>query len=144
LYGADIGFEFHATNKVTLTGSYSYLSEECMDFNGDGDCFGVTDVALNAPQNKSSFGVQFDDKSSGVFLGGRVRYSDGFPMNSGVYLGDVESYTVVDVNGGYRVHGYKGFLISATINNLFNNKHQEWIGAPAMGMLALLKVQFEM
>jgi iron complex outermembrane receptor protein len=65
-------------------------------------------------------------------------------MNSGVYVGDVESYAVVDVNGGYRVPGYKGFIISATINNLLNNKHQEWIGAPELGILGLLKVQFEM
>ncbi len=144
LYGADIGLELHATDKVTLTGSYSYLSKECMDFNDDGSCFGVTDVALNAPKNKGSLGGQFDDKSSGVFIGGRIRYNDGFPMNSGVYVGDVEGYTVVDVNGGYRVPGYKGLIISATINNLFNNKHREWIGAPELGFLGLLKVQFEM
>ena len=142
-YGADVGFEFHPSDKVTMTGSYSLVSEDCHDFNDDGICTGSTDVALNAPKNKGSFGLRYDDKTVGTFAGGRVRYSNGFPMNSGVYVGEVETYTVLDLNFGYRVPGYRGFIVSLTLNNALNNLHQEFIGAPQIGRLGLLKLQYE-
>ena len=68
--------------------------------------------------------------------------SGEFPMNSGVYVGTVESYTVLDVNLAYRVPGYDDFIISATVNNVLNNEHQEFIGAPEMGRVALVKLQY--
>jgi outer membrane receptor protein involved in Fe transport len=40
------------------------------------------------------------------------------------------------------VPGYQGFIVSATVNNLFDNEHQEFVGAPAMGRIALVKVQY--
>ena len=30
-----------------------------------------------------------------------MRYVAGFPMNSGVYIGDVESYYTIDLSAGY-------------------------------------------
>ena len=33
LWGADLGFEFHVTSEVIVTGSFSFVSEECFDFN---------------------------------------------------------------------------------------------------------------
>lgn len=142
-YGADVGFEFHASAKVTMTGSYSRVSEDCHDFNDDGICTGSTDVALNAPKNKGSLGFRYDNKLVGTFAGGRVRSTNGFPMNSGVYVGDVEAYSVLDLNFGYRVPGYSGFIVSLTLNNALNNLHQEFIGAPQIGRLGLLKFQYE-
>jgi len=142
LWGADLGFEFLATDKWSFTGSYSYVSEECFDFNNDGDCAGAADVALNAPTNKGTFGARYDNKGAGTVVGFRVRYSDAFPMNSGVYVGTVDSYTVMDVNLAYRVPGYKGFIMSLTLNNAFGNVHREFIGAPEIGRIGLLKVQY--
>ena len=142
-YGADLGLEYHATDKVTMIGSYSRVSADCHDLNNDGICTGSTDIALNAPMNKGSFGMRYDNKLAGTFVNGRVRYSDGFPMNSGVYVGDVESYSVFDLNFGYRVPGYSGMIVSVTLNNAFNKLHQEFIGAPRMGRIGMLKIQYE-
>ncbi len=142
-YGADLGLEYHATDKVTMIGSYSRVSADCHDLNNDGICTGSTDIALNAPKNKGSFGMRYDNKLAGTFVNGRVRYSDGFPMNSGVYVGDVESYSVFDLNFGYRVPGYSGMIVSVTLNNAFNKLHQEFIGAPRMGRIGMLKIQYE-
>lgn len=142
-YGADFGFEFHATNRVTLTGSYSRMSEECFDFDGEPGCTGSQDIALNAPTDKGSFGINYDNKVVGTFISGRVRISGAFPMNSGVYQGDVDGYQVLDLNMGYRVPGYTGFIVSLTLNNALNNLHQEFIGAPFMGRVGMLKLQYE-
>jgi len=64
-------------------------------------------------------------------------------MNSGVYVGTVEGYTVLDANVAYRVPGYQGFIVSLTVNNVFDNRHQEFIGAPRMDRIGLLQVQYE-
>ncbi|HAC07812.1 MAG TPA: hypothetical protein EYM78_03340 [Gemmatimonadetes bacterium] len=140
-YGADFGFEFHATDRVTLNGSYSHVSEECFDFDGEAGCAG-RDIALNAPTDKGSFGVSYDNKVAGTFISGRVRVSGAFPMNSGVYQGDVAGYQVLDLNMGYRVPGYTGFIVSLTLNNALNNLHQEFIGAPFIGRVGMVKLQY--
>ncbi len=142
-YGLDLGFELFATDDISISGSYSWVSDDCHDFNNDGECFSSADVALNAPKNKGSIGINYDNKRVGTFLSARVRYSDSFPMNSGVFVGQVDSYTVLDLNLGYRVPGFSGFIVSVTLNNAFNNLHREFVGAPEMGRIGLLKVQYE-
>ena len=144
LWGTDIGFEAYATEELVFTGSYSWVSKECFDFNADGNCSSSADIALNAPTNKGSVGFRFDDPARGFLFGARARYTDEFPMNSGVYVGTVDNYTVFDANAAYRVPGYQGFIVSLTVNNVFDNRHREFIGAPEMGTLALLQVQYQL
>ena len=140
--GMDLGMEAHVTDQVTLSGSYSYVSDECYDVDNDGSCLGSQDIALNAPTSKGAIGLDVDNKVSGVFYGARLRMSAGFPVNSGVYRDVLEAVNVVDMNAGYRLPG-TGTTISTTINNVFNNKHKQFVGVPDMGILALLQVQFE-
>lgn len=142
LWGADLGFQFLASDKVSFTGSFSYVSDECFDFNNDGSCTSSADVALNAPRTKGSLGARFDDKVSGFSIEGRVRYSEGFPMNSGVFIGQVNSYTVVDANMAYSLPWASGARIALTATNLFDNMHQEFIGAPRLGRLVLAQLQY--
>ena len=47
-------------------------------------------------------------------------------------------------NVAYRVPGYQGFIVSLTVNNIFDNRHQELIGAPQMGRIGLVQVQYEL
>ena len=142
ILGVDLGMEAHLSDKVSLTGSYSRVSDECYDANSNSSCLDSEDIALNAPTNKGSIGLNVDDKVGGAFFGARMRMSGGFPVNSGVYSGNIDAFNVVDVNAGYRLPG-TGTTISATINNMLNDKHREFIGVPEMGILALLQVQFE-
>ena len=143
LWGADVGVEVAATSQLFLTGTYSWVSKECFDFNADGGCASSADIALNAPTNKASLGFRFDHAESGLLFGARARYSDAFPMNSGVFVGEVDSYTVVDANVAYRVPRLPGFIASLTVNNLLNNEHREFVGAPEIGTVALVKLQYE-
>ena len=143
LWGTDFGVEAYATDDLVVSGSYSWVSKECFDFNDDGNCMSTADIALNAPRNKASLGLRYDDKARGFLYGARARLVEEFPMNSGVYVGTVEGYTVLDANVAYRVPGYQGFIVSLTVNNVFDNRHQEFIGAPRMGRIGLLQVQYE-
>ncbi len=143
MWGTDLGFEAFVTDRLALTGSYSFVSEECFDFDEDGDCTGSQDVSLNAPAHKGAVGARYSSAASGITLGGQLRMSAGFPMNSGVFVGDVDGFAVVDLNAAYRVPGYQGFIVSLTVNNALDHEHREFIGAPEVGMVALLKVQYE-
>lgn len=142
LWGADMGFQFLATNRFSVNGSLSWVSEECFDFNEDGGCTSSSDISLNAPKIKGSFGARYVDQISGLSLDGRVRYSDDFIMNSGVYLGPVDSYAVVDANIGYKLPVAAEAMVSLTVSNIFDNVHREFVGAPELGRLALVKLQY--
>jgi outer membrane receptor for ferrienterochelin and colicins len=142
LWGTDIGFEAYATEELIISGSYSYVSEECFDVDEDQACSSAADIALNAPTNKGTLGARYLFRNAGLEIGGRARYSERFLMNSGVYVGTVDEFTVFDANVAWRVPGYDGLIASLTVNNLTDNKHQEFVGAPEIGRLALLKLQY--
>jgi iron complex outermembrane receptor protein len=79
----------------------------------------------------------------GLEFGARGRFSEAFAMNSGVYVGQVQKFTVFDANVAWRVPSYDGLIVSLTVNNLADNKHQEFIGAPEIGRIGMLKLQYE-
>ena len=61
-------------------------------------------------------------------------------MNSGVYVGEVDSYTVVDANLVYNLPIQFGAALKLDVSNLLNNKHRESVGAPKIGRLAFLQL----
>ena len=150
-WGADLSAEILVTDRLQISGNYSLVSDDCFvqedDGEGghehDGDCTGLQDIALNAPRNKGSVGFTFDDRAAGFTLGARVRFTDGFPMNSGVYIGRVERYGVVDASIGYELPFRRGTRLSLTANNVTNNLHREFVGAPEVGRLLLLRVHYD-
>jgi len=142
-YGVDLGAEILATDRVSFNGAFSWVSEECFDFNDDGDCTSAVDVSLNAPTAKGSVGARFQDRSTGITVGARGRFSDTFVMNSGVYVGEVDSYAVADANVTYDLTAIPGASVTLSVNNIFGNVHQEFVGAPALGRLAMLRLTYD-
>ena len=142
-WGADLAARFLVSDMVQLDGNYSFQSEDCFDFEEDGSCVGSQDIALNAPNHKGSFGLTIDDRSAGYTLGARVRFNAGFPMNSGVYLGEVDGYQVVDASVGYQLPFQPGAHVSLTANNILNNMHREFVGAPEIGRMLLLRLRYD-
>ncbi len=142
-WGADLAAQVRLTNRLRLSTNYSYQSDECFDFNDDGNCRSTEDVALNAPNHKGSVGMIYDDQVGGLSASGRVRMSGAFPMNSGVYVGDVEGFGVVDASVSYRLPFQRNATVSFTANNLLNNLHQEFVGAPELGRLLLARIKYD-
>ena len=142
-WGADLSAQILVSDRLRINGSYSFLSDDCFAEEEDGDCTGLHDIALNAPRNKGSFGFTFDDRAAGFTLQGRVRMTNGFPMNSGVYSGKVTGYEVVDASISYALPFRRGTRLSVTANNVLNNLHREFVGAPEVGRLLLLRVQYD-
>ncbi len=138
MWGSDLAAEVILSPRWSVLGNYSYTSK---NFFAASEVGGLTDVALNSPRHKGSAAVQLhQDAWNGE---ARVRYSDGFPMNSGVYVGDVEGYTLVDLNVGYRLPVGRGdALLSVSAQNLFNEKTRQFIGAPEIGRMVMTRISF--
>lgn len=143
LWGADLAFQFLATDRLSFTGSYSHVSEECFDFDEDGGCSSARDIALNAPANKGALGIRWDDKVSGISIDGRIRMTEEFRMNSGVYIGTVEGYHSIDLNVGYQLPFATGATLTFTATNVTDNVHREFVGVPQIGRLMLVRLLYE-
>jgi iron complex outermembrane receptor protein len=137
-WGGDVAFDVLLTDRVSMNGSYSYVNK---NFFPRSEVGGVSDVALNAPKNKAALGLAYREQPSGLAVDVRGRWNDEFPMNSGVFVGTVESYTVVDASVAYRFPFAQNTILSVNVQNLFGDKHREFIGAPELGRLVLSQVQ---
>ena len=142
-WGTDLAAQIIATDRLRIDANYSFQSDECFDFNEDGLCTSSDDIALNAPNHKGSVGFTFDDRAAGFSFGGRLRMTTGFPMNSGVYRGDVDGYGILDVLMGYRLPFQPGTQVSLTANNVLNNLHREFVGAPEIGRMLVARVRYD-
>ncbi|MGI9078480.1 MAG: TonB-dependent receptor domain-containing protein [Gemmatimonadaceae bacterium] len=139
LWGADLAAEAIVTDRFAVSGTYSWVSDDFFDSEEGGGSFGV---ALNAPSSKGSIGARFRDDASGFSAEARGRFQKGFPMNSGVFIGQIESYSLVDAGASYRLPFTPGLRVSLNVQNIFDDKHREFIGAPELGRLAIVQAQY--
>jgi iron complex outermembrane receptor protein len=137
-WGADLAFDVLVTDRVSFNGAYSFVNK---NFFPRSEVGGVSDVALNAPKNKAALGVAYREQPTGISVDVRGRWIDDFPMNSGVFVGTVESYTVVDASVAYRIPFAQNTIVSVNVQNLFDDRHREFVGAPELGRLVLGQVQ---
>ncbi|MCZ6679034.1 MAG: TonB-dependent receptor [Candidatus Poribacteria bacterium] len=135
LYGADLNFTYYANRNWNFGGNYSYISKDFFE-NVDE----ISDIALNASKHKLGLSAQYLNPDLGLNTQLRLRYVDGFPVNSGVYVGEVDSYAVLDLNAGYDLPFFLNTRLSLTVQNLLDNKHQEFVGAPEIGRLSTVRL----
>ncbi|UCD63105.1 MAG: TonB-dependent receptor [Candidatus Zixiibacteriota bacterium] len=133
LFGVDLSLTYHFNEHWNISGNYSYISKNMFR-----DLDGVTDLAVNAPRHKFGGCVQYLSSRLGLDTRLNFRWVDGFPMNSGVYIGEVKRYAVFDLNIAYDLTS--STRVALTVQNLFDNRHAEFVGAPEMGRLAILRV----
>ncbi len=150
VYGLDLGLQFGVVDGLILSGTLSYV-----DKNFFANLDNVSDLALNAPKLKYTLGAEFHDPGLGLNAEVRFRHVDGFPVNSGVYIGQVPGYSVVDINVGCRVPFVEGITAGLSVQNLltwveggsgdaFSQRHAEFVGTPALGRLALARITYEL
>ena len=59
-------------------------------------------------------------------------------MDSGANAGDLEAFTVLDLTAAYDLPirtSSASITLNLNANNVLNNKHREFIGAPEIGRL---------
>ena len=135
LNGLDLNLTLFISPNWSVGGNYSFVSKDLFqDIDGSGD------IALNAPKNKFGANVQYFNTELGLGAGLRARFVEGFPVRSGVYVGDVESYYTLDLNAGYDIPFGPKPRFSFTVQNLLNRKHNQFVGTPDIGRLAIARL----
>jgi iron complex outermembrane receptor protein len=152
LWGADLSFALLLGRRLSLSGSYSFVSDNFFTASQLG---GIADLALNSPRNKASLSGRYHDERSGLSGELRARWVEGFPVASGVYVGDVRSYGLVDAGLSYALPISRSTIITLNVINLltfhenqdgervnvFDGRHREMVSAPALGRLIMLRVR---
>ena len=133
LNGLDCSLTYYLNPSLSFGGNYSFISKDLFETD-------LRNIALNAPKNKFGANVQYNNINLGLAAGVRMNFVAGFPVNSGVYIGEVESYSTIDVNAGYDIPFGPSPRLSLTVQNLLNTMYQPFIGAPDIGRLSLVRL----
>ncbi|HEX2208301.1 MAG TPA: TonB-dependent receptor [Longimicrobium sp.] len=154
LWGTDISATALLGNEFQLSGSMSYMSEDVFETENAGL------VTLNAPRWKGTLAFDYDNDDTGLFGQLRMRHSDAFPVNSGVYVGTeclnepgdpvpalqekcVDSYTLFDVNVGYRLPMVRGATLNVLVSNLLDEDYRPFPGTPTIGRMVIARIKYD-
>ena len=142
LYGADLSFAYYPNEIWTLTGNYSYVNKDLFP-----NLDNIGDIALNAPRHKFNIGIDCQLPNTSLTIRGTLSYRGGFPMQSGIYVGNVDSHTILDLNLTYQLPlSNDHFTTSLNLNasNVLNQGYRSFVGSPWIGRLitSSLNVRF--
>lgn len=142
LWGFDLALQVLVTDRWTFFGNLSVVSDDFFD-NEELDEPGTNlSLALNAPTYKSKLGFNYS-VPFGISFNAAGRYVKGFPVLSGPYVGDLDNYFLLDIGGGYDLGRYApGLRFDLLIQNILDNDHREFIGAPKIGRLAMARLSY--
>ena len=152
-WGVDATLQILATSRLNLFGNISYVSDDFFDNEELGEANPGLFLALNATQFKAKGGFSYNIPN-GFTFNASGRYTKAFPVNSGPYIGGLpipvtedigglENYFLLDVGAGFDFSSYaSGLRIDFTVQNVLDNTHREFIGAPQIGRLALARFTY--
>ena len=137
LWGVDIGAQFLVTDRVSLSGSVSLVNDDSFTTES-GEV-----VTLNASKQKGNVAVSYRDRQQGISGELRTRFSAGYPASSGVYEGDVDSFTLVDLNASYRIPTMQGVTVQLSIQNALDTAYRSFPGVPEVGRMGMVRLRYE-
>lgn len=84
--GLDVALDYLATDRLLLDVAYSYSNKNVFEGVDGGN---GSPLMSNSPKNRGSVGARYSTNGNGFGGELRVRYTDAFPVNSGVYATNV-------------------------------------------------------
>ncbi len=133
-YGADFAFAYHLNQSWNFGGTYSYITKNFFAKSDDQP----HDINLNSPRHKFGFSLQYMYPKQKLTAQVRYRFVDAFDMDSPFYGSAVKAYNLVDFN--LDLNFFYGTHLALTVQNLLDNRHIEFIGAPEIGRLAIMRI----
>ena len=141
-WGIDASVQVQATEQLDAFANVSIVSDDFFD-NKELDEEGTSlSLALNAPSFKAKGGIDYQFDESGLSVGTSGNYVEGFPVETGPYVGEVESYFLLDAHLGYDLSSIPGLSANLTVKNVLNNEHREFVGAPELGRLFMGRLTY--
>lgn len=138
LWGTDVSLQWAATNHLSLASSYSYTSDNFFPSKDPGE----PDLAMNAPRHKGLFSARFREPSHDASAELRTRFVGSFRMIDGVWNGNVPGFTVADAEVGAAIPGSRGARLTLSVENLTDDRHAEFVGAPVLGRLLMTRLEY--
>ena len=136
LWGVDFGATLMASDQLSFSASYSFVNRNFYE-----NLDGISDLALNSPMNKASLAATYRNDRTGLAVELRGRYVDAFPVNSGVYIGEIDAYTLMDASATYALPFARSTEIGLAGTNLLDDRHREFVGAPELGRMVLFRIR---
>ena len=134
VWGADFSIVADITQELTARGTYSWMSRNMI--------MGlptIGDLTLGAPRHKGAFALRYHRAETGFTANAGVRAVGTFDV-AGLLSGQVSTYTLIDVGVGYRIPGTTDVTVFLTGQNVLDNRHREFAGAPDLGRLVTTRL----
>lgn len=139
LWGGDITAELLLSERISVGGSYSYTSDNFFPGNARGEA----DLAMNVPQHRGALSVRYRDPRGGWSGELRSRHAGGFEMVDGVWTGHVDGFNTITAELGVPLRWLGRARLVVTADNLADERHAEFVGAPVLGRLLLTRLQYQ-
>ncbi len=143
-YGIDFFGTIMANADWSFDGSFSWLNKNYWyagELNAQ-DSTNQSPFALNLPKYRASIGAKYSGLMKGLSVELRDRWSDAFLMDDNYWIGSVASQHVVDLTINYRPESWNNLQLTLSVTNLLNNLHEEFVGAPYIGRLTVLRAAY--
>lgn len=154
--GLDVALDWVASDNWTLGGTFSWVSKDIFK---DVVSSNNLPLMLNAPTNKLTLSAAFRSTDGQWGFDVNNRYTNAYPVNSGVYATGVEfplpgasgTYTYQDIKAanvtdiGFswrRLMGAREALFSIRFDNAFDTKYRTMPGMPELGRLITTRWQY--
>ena len=140
-WGYDLGLEYYINPQLSIFGNFSGLSQNEFTLAdlGEGADSGFPPQFLNTPKSRTRFGIQYI-QPSGFFGSIAHSYNAGYTAVVGIFRGEIESRSLVDLTVGYKM--YNGLKATLGISNLLNNKYSYFPRLPQITRVATLNLQY--
>ncbi|MDH5235788.1 MAG: TonB-dependent receptor, partial [Gemmatimonadota bacterium] len=148
--GVDVAMDYLMTNTWNLEFAYSNLSKNV--FIKAPGASAANPLAANTPKHRGSIAAHYSNESRGVSSEFRVRYTDAFNVNSGVYnnyrqgtpipYSRVRTSTLVDAGFSWRLPFAYNVRWAVNAQNIFDYKAATFIGVPAVGRFVSTRLQY--
>lgn len=139
LYGMDIGVSAFLSEDLQIHTNYSFVDKDSISI--PGAQYGY--VALNAPKHKVNAGFNYNISKIGLNVGARFQWMASFPVNSGNFTGRVKPHHDIDLDLSWTPTFHDKFTATLSVQNIYNNKHQYFIGSPVIGSMAMLRLGYK-
>ena len=151
VHGIDVAFDYQMNDKWMWSGTFSHMGKIVFPEIGGT----INPLMSNSPKYRASTTVRYNDDTDGLSFDASLRFSDAFPVNSGLLnsLGtppnpsgtalypSVPAYTLADVGTSFRLA--KNTSMALTVSNLFDTRVATFVGTPQIGRLIMTRLRWE-
>jgi outer membrane receptor for ferrienterochelin and colicins len=148
--GLDLAVDYLLTDTWTVEATYSNISKNL--FPKAPGATATNPLAANVPKHRANLTLHYAAVDRSVTGELRLRYTDAFPVNSGVYnsfgngtpirYAPIPTNTFVDAGFSWQLPFVSGVRWAVNASNLFNRYAPTFIGVPDVGRLITTRVQY--